>query len=179
MIVGVGNAFGNSTNMPYIKQFSIGGSNSIRAFPARSLGPGTYNIKATAGNNYFIDQRGDIKLESNIEYRFGIINALKGGVFVDAGNIWLWNLDPSDKRIGGKFDKNKFLTEIAVGTGFGIRYDFSYFVLRFDLAWPLRKTVPVDTLTNKFDWVINKIDFGNADWRSQNLILNVAIGYPF
>jgi outer membrane protein insertion porin family len=181
LIVGMGNAFGNSTNMPYIKQFSIGGSNSIRAFPARSIGPGTYNVRTQTGNNYFIDQRGDIKLESNVEYRFGIINSFKGAVFVDAGNIWLWNLEEGDKRVGGKFDKNKFLTEIAVGTGFGIRYDFSYFVLRFDLAWPLRKTVPIEAMpgTNKFDWVINKIDFGSADWRSQNLILNVAIGYPF
>ncbi len=182
LIVGVGNAYGNSIEMPYIKQFSIGGSNSIRAFPARSLGPGTYNVRTDTSihsNNYFIDQRGDIKLEGNVEYRFDLIGPLKGGIFMDAGNIWLMNNDP--KRPGAQFDKDKFLTQIAVGTGFGIRYDFSYFVLRFDLAWPLRKPLPQSDIpgTNKFDWVVNKIDFGNADWRSQNLIFNVAIGYPF
>ncbi len=176
LIVGAGNAFGNSTNMPYIKQFSVGGANSIRAFPARSIGPGTYNIRTdpkVSQSRYFVDQRGDLKLEANVEYRFGIINSLKGAVFVDAGNIWLWNYDPS--RICSQFDKTRFLTEIAVGTGFGLRYDFSYFVLRFDLGVPLRKP----WLPENERWVLNKIDFGSSDWRSKNLILNVAIGYPF
>ncbi|CAN5250561.1 BamA/TamA family outer membrane protein [soil metagenome] len=181
LIVGVGNAYGNSNNMPYIKQFSIGGSNSIRAFPARSLGPGTYNVRNdTSVNSAFIDQRADIKLEGNVEYRFGLLSALKGAVFLDAGNIWLWKPDPdkadgTPSRPGGAFDKNKFISEIAVGTGFGLRYDFSFFILRFDLAFPLRKPY----LPESERWVLDKIDFGSSDWRSQNLVFNIAIGYPF
>jgi len=175
LIVGVGNAFGNSTNMPYIKQFSIGGSNSIRAFPARSLGPGVYNVRGDSNvKTFFLDQRGDIKLEANAEYRFGIVKALKGAVFLDAGNIWLWNTDNS--RPGANFDNDKFLSEIAVGTGFGVRYDFSFFVLRFDVAFPLRKPFILDENQR---WVIDKVDFGSGHWRSENLILNIAIGYPF
>lgn len=78
LIVGAGNAYGNSTSMPYIKQFSIGGSNSIRAFPARSLGPGTYNVRTDPNvSTTFIDQRGDMKLEGNIEYRFGVLKHSK------------------------------------------------------------------------------------------------------
>jgi len=173
---GAGYAYGNSTNLPYIKQFSVGGSNSLRAFPARSVGPGTYNVRtdsAVTSNTYFIDQRGDIKLEMNAEYRFDILKSLKGALFVDAGNIWLWNEDPL--REGSKFRKNEFLKELAVGTGVGLRYDFNFFVLRFDLAFPIRKPYLLDSER----WVVNKIDFGSSDWRKENLVLNIAIGYPF
>ncbi len=173
---GTGYAYGNSENLPYIKQFSVGGSNSLRAFPARSVGPGTYNVRtdsAVTSSTYFIDQRGDIKIESNVEYRFDIMKSLKGAFFFDAGNIWLWREDPSRK--GGKFNKDTFLTEFAVGTGAGLRYDFNFFVLRFDVAFPLRKPYLPETER----WVLNQIDFGSKDWRKQNLILNIAIGYPF
>jgi len=174
--VGTGYAYGNSRNLPYIKQFSVGGSNSIRAFPARSVGPGTYNVRRDSTLNsstFFIDQRGDIKIESNVEYRFDILKSLKGAFFIDAGNIWMWNEDPS--RQGSRFDKNKFLTQLAVGGGAGLRYDFNFFVLRFDVAFPLRKPY----LPEGDRWVFNQIDFGSTDWRKQNLILNIAIGYPF
>ena len=179
LIVGVGNAYGNSTNMPYIKQFSVGGSNSIRAFPARSLGPGSYNVRNDPNvESVFIDQRGDIKLEGNVEYRFGLFKSLKSAVFVDAGNIWLWHYD--NNRPGGEFEASKFISQIAVGTGVGLRYDFSFFVLRFDLAFPLRKPYPVTGLDGQPQgWVIDQIDFGSSAWRSQNLVLNIAIGYPF
>jgi len=176
LTIGTGYAYGNSENIPYIKQFSVGGSNSIRAFPARSVGPGTYNVRtdsAVTSSTYFIDQRGDIKLESNVEYRFDIVKSLKGAFFLDGGNIWLWNEDPSRK--GSKFKKDEFLAELAVGTGVGIRYDFNFFVLRFDVAFPLRKPYLPETER----WVLNQIDFGSKDWRKQNLILNIAIGYPF
>lgn len=169
---GLGYAFGNSATMPYIKQFSSGGSNSLRAFPARSVGPGTYNFLST-DTIFFIDQRGDIKLEANVEYRFDITKTLKGAVFVDAGNIWLVRED--SLRAGGKFDRNKFLGEIAVGTGFGLRLDFNFFVLRFDLAFPLRK--PYRDEGDR--WVFREIDFSSKTWRNENLVLNVAIGYPF
>jgi outer membrane protein assembly factor BamA len=172
IIAGVGYAYGNSDNMPYIKQFSVGGSSSVRAFPARSVGPGTFNTLAN-DSIVFIDQRGDIKLEGNVEYRFDITKVMKGAVFLDAGNIWLMKED--SLRPGGKFNKSKFLKELAVGTGLGIRFDFNFFVLRFDLAFPLRK--PYRDENDR--WVINEIDFTSSAWRRENLILNIAIGYPF
>ncbi len=187
---GVGYAYGNSKFMPYIKQFAVGGSNSLRAFPARSVGPGTYNFLAISDTTFFIDQRGDIKLEGNVEYRFDIYKAVKGGLFVDAGNIWVMDYD--SLRPGGSFDRN-FLKEIAVGTGFGLRFDFSFFVLRFDLAFPIRKayytgkdkeiklednTIQLIPL-NEFRWAFKDIDFASKYWRRDNLVFNIAIGYPF
>ena len=171
-IAGAGYAFGNSTNLPYIKQFAIGGTNSIRAFPARSVGPGSYNAfedPNIENSIYFIDQRGDFKLEANMEYRVDIIGSFKGALFLDAGNIWLWREDES--RPGGVFDPHTFLDQIAVGTGAGFRFDFRFFVLRFDVGFPLRRP--------DAKWVADEIDFGSATWRSNNLVYNIAIGYPF
>ena len=184
LIIGAGYAYKNSSVMPYIKQFSIGGSNSIRAFPARSLGPGTYNVRADSTiETQFIDQRGDIKLEGNVEYRFDIVKFLKGAVFLDAGNIWLLQREdtedqnpdePVETREGGRFHTDTFLKELAVGTGLGFRFDFSFFVLRLDIAFPLRKPYLVDD-----PWVIDDINMGSSTWRKENLIFNIAIGYPF
>ncbi len=170
LIWGAGYAYGNSTTLPYVKQFSIGGSNSIRAFPARSIGPGTYHQDTTLR---FIDQRGDIKLEGNLEYRFDIVRSFKGALFLDAGNIWLVRDD--NVRTGGKFDKDLFLDQLAVGTGVGFRFDFSFFVLRFDIAFPLRKP----WLPEGQRWVTREIDLLSPRWRGDNLIFNIAIGYPF
>jgi outer membrane protein assembly factor BamA len=184
LIIGVGYAYKNSRTLPYIKQFSIGGSNSIRAFPARSLGPGVYSVRnddATSGPQ-FIDQRGDIKLEGNLEYRFDIIKFLKGAVFLDAGNIWASRpdivdpeepLNPNQQRVGVVFNRKQFLHELAVGTGLGLRFDFSFFVLRFDTAFPLRKP------WLDHPWVGDNINFGDKTWRKENIIFNIAIGYPF
>ncbi len=170
-----GFAYSNSDNLPYIKQFASGGSNSIRAFPARSVGPGTYNVRTDPNintNTYFIDQRGDIKLEANIEYRFDIFKSMKGALFADAGNIWLRKEDLS--RPGSQFT-NEFISQIAVGTGIGIRYDFNFFILRFDTSFPIRKPY----LDPGSRWVVDQIDMGSKAWRNQNLVFNIAIGYPF
>lgn len=172
LALGAGYAYGNSKYLPYIKQFATGGSNSIRAFPARSVGPGTYDGLSNTDDVQFIDQRGDIKIEANLEYRFDIYRFFKGAVFLDAGNIWLWQEDP--QRPGSGFDADTFLHELAVGTGFGIRLDFSFFILRFDLGIPLRKP----WLENE-KWVADKIDFRSKTWRDDNLVFNIAIGYPF
>jgi outer membrane protein assembly factor BamA len=176
VIAGLGHAYGNSSTMPYIKQFASGGSNSVRAFPARSLGPGTYNVRTdttVTSRTFFVDQRGDIKLEGSVEYRFDIIRSFKGALFADAGNIWLREVDP--KRPGSEFDRHTFISQLAVGTGAGLRFDFSFFVLRLDLAFPVRKPF----LPAGERWVFDDIDLGSKDWRKQNLILNIAIGYPF
>ncbi len=177
LIAGTGFAYGNSSSMPYIKQFSAGGSNSLRAFRARSVGPGSFNAFTQIGDTtqrvFFIDQTGDVKLESTAEYRFGIWGYLKGAVFVDAGNIWLLHNDPN--RPGADFSWKTFANEINIGTGAGLRMDLNYFVLRFDAAFPLRKAY----LTDEKHWVIKNIDFLSPEWRKSNLILNIAIGYPF
>lgn len=172
VIAGIGFAYGNSSALPYIKQFSIGGSNSVRAFNARSLGPGTYKTPDSLAGTAFADQAGDIKLEANIEYRFPIVSILRGALFLDAGNVWLRKEDPN--RPGGTFSK-AFLEEIAVGTGFGVRLDLSFFILRFDLAFPLR----IPYLPQGKRWVAGDIDFGDPLWRKENLVLNIAIGYPY
>jgi outer membrane protein insertion porin family len=173
LIAGIGVSYGNSVTLPYVKQFYAGGSNSVRAFVARGLGPGSYKIPDSVAAKSFIDQAGDIKLEANTEYRFPIISILKGAVFIDAGNIWLLRDDPG--RPGGTFIGKSFLNEVAVGTGFGLRLDLSFFILRFDLAFPLR--VPSMPIGER--WVISKINFGDPVWRKNNLVLNIAIGYPY
>lgn len=171
LIAGIGYPYGNSVQMPYVKQFFVGGSNSIRAFRARTLGPGSYDPRVQNATFYF-DQSGDIKLEMNAEYRANIYKFLNAAVFVDAGNVWLINNDP--EKPGGKFSKD-FLKEIAVGAGIGLRLDFNILLLRLDLAMPLR--IPYYEEGNR--WTFDKINFGNGDWRKDNLILNIAIGYPF
>ena len=171
IIVGAGFAYGNSTTLPTTKQFVVGGTNSIRAFRARSLGPGSYQAPLTS-NSFLPDQSADLKLEFNTEYRAKIYGLMKGALFVDAGNIWLLNADPD--KVGAEISKD-FMKEIAVGAGAGLRFDFSFLILRTDLAFPLRKPY----LPEGRRWVIDDIDFGSGSWRKENLILNIAIGYPF
>ncbi|PJJ09256.1 outer membrane protein assembly factor BamA [Flavobacterium sp. 1] len=172
IIVGIGLPYGNSNVMPTSKQFVSGGTNSIRAFRARTLGPGSYLNTETANSSYLPDQSGDLKLEFSTEYRAKLFSIVKGALFVDAGNIWLLNADPNKQ--GAKISKD-FMKEIAVGAGAGLRFDLSFLILRTDLAFPLRKP----WLSENDRWVIDDIDFGNSAWRKENLILNIAIGYPF
>lgn len=172
IFAGAGKPYGNSSTLPYVKQFFSGGPNSIRAFHINSVGPGSYK-QISDKKNAFLQMGGDIKLESNAEYRFNIIRFLKGAAFIDAGNIWLMKSNPANAVPAFSF--SKWYDEIAVGAGVGLRADVSFFILRFDLAMPLRKP----WLDEGHRWVMNQISFGNPAWRSENLILNVAIGYPF
>ena len=171
LLIGGAKAYGNATEVPFIKQFSAGGSNSVRAFRARSLGPGAY-VDTVAGS-FLVDKTGDIKVEGSVEYRYSIIGVLEGVLFVDAGNVWLWGQQDIDEKPGGKFSSN-FVNELAIGTGAGLRFDFSFFILRFDLAFPLKKPE-----TSGVNWVIDDIDPTSSQWRRDNLLLNIAIGYPF
>lgn len=158
---GLGYAYGNSTVLPFSKQFFSGGPYSIRAFRIRSLGPGTY-IPTDDNTETFFDSSGDIKLEANIEYRFPLYSFLKGAMFVDAGNVWL--LNENNNLPGGKFQSN-FASELAVGAGVGIRVDIQSFVIRLDWAAPLRDP-----------------QFGNSQkikFEPSEGIFNFAIGYPF
>ncbi|WP_042720866.1 BamA/TamA family outer membrane protein [Flavobacterium sp. B17] len=170
-IAGLAYPYGNSEHIPFSRQFFSGGSNSVRAFRARTLGPGSFDPR-TIESGYYFDQSGDVKLELNAEYRANLYKFLNVAVFADAGNVWLVNEDPD--RPGAKFSK-EFLSEIAVGAGVGLRLDFSILILRLDLAMPLR--VPYYERGDR--WTFDKINFGDSGWRRDNLILNIAIGYPF
>jgi outer membrane protein assembly factor BamA len=171
LFAGAAKPYGNAAVLPYSKQYFSGGSNSIRAFHINSVGPGTYNQDSL--NIGFLQLGGDVKLEMSAEYRFGICRFLKGAIFIDAGNIWLHEANP--EIAGSPFLFSEFMNEIAVGAGLGIRIDVSFFLLRFDLAMPLRKP----WLAENNRWVVDQISFGSKDWRQDNLVLNVAIGYPF
>lgn len=171
IIVGAGLPYGNSSVLPTSKQFVVGGTNSIRAFRARSLGPGSY-LNTETINSYLPDQSGDLKLEFSTEYRAKLFSIVRGALFFDAGNIWLLNADPN--KPGAEISKD-FMKEIAVGAGVGLRFDLSFLILRTDLAFPLRKPY----LPQGDRWVIDDINFGSGSWRKDNLILNIAIGYPF
>jgi outer membrane protein insertion porin family len=168
---GAGLPYGNSSILPYSKQFFSGGPSSIRAFQINSVGPGNYFQDTNVLG--FLQMGGDVKLEMNAEYRFNIFSYFKGALFVDAGNVWLLASNPS--LVGTPFSWTGFPNQLAVGTGLGLRVDVSFFVLRFDLAVPVRKP----WMEENHRWVTRQIDFGNAAWRKDNLLLNVAIGYPF
>jgi outer membrane protein assembly factor BamA len=172
LILGFGYPYGNSQQLPYIKQYFIGGNNSIRAFRSRSVGPGTYRDPRADSLTYFPDESGDLKLEMNTELRFKVNSIIEPAVFLDAGNIWLYRADPL--RPGAEFT-NKFMSQLAVGTGIGLRLNLTILLLRIDLGMPLREP----WLPAGERWVINQIDFANREWRRKNLVLNLAIGYPF
>ncbi|MGJ8658968.1 BamA/TamA family outer membrane protein [Cellulophaga fucicola] len=177
---GWGLPYGNSTTLPFVKQYFSGGPYSVRAFSIRSLGPGTFSTDDNS-SSYF-DQSGNLRLEANLEYRFPIFSYLKGALFADAGNVWL-TYDPeiSDDETAegiafneqlkseGKFGSD-WVRELGAGVGFGLRVDVQSFVIRLDLASPFR--VPYLTEGER-----SRIPF--FDGGDDNLMLNFAIGYPF
>jgi outer membrane protein assembly factor BamA len=167
LLVNAGLPYGNSEVIPYVKQFYSGGTNGIRAFRARSVGPGSY--VTTEGGDAVVDQTGDIKFEVNAEYRFTLAGYFKGAFFADAGNIWLTHDDP--KRPGGLFKWDKALSELAMGAGFGLRFDPDVIVVRLDLATPLRDP----SLPAGDRWTLDDLKPGIVD----NVVFNIAIGYPF
>lgn len=175
LAVGVGIPYGNSTVLPYVKQFFVGGANSIRAFQIRGVGPGSVPPDTTTKAGFF-DQTGDIKLEANLEYRFDIISIFKGAVFADAGNIWLkHNVDQDQVAPEAEFAFDTFLNQLAVGTGIGLRLDLKFLILRLDVAFPVRK--PYLPKGNR--WLFDHVDPLSGKWRKDNLVYNIAIGYPF
>ena len=172
LIFGYGNPYVNSVQLPYIKQFFVGVPNSLRHFGSGSVGPRSFPLLSLS-KEVFADLTGDIKLEMNTEYRPHLSGPLYGALFIDAGNIWLKNEDTT--RPGSKFSGD-FLKELYVGAGAGLRLDITLFVIRLDVAFPLR-------IPNIEDpWVINQINLigkGSGDWRKKNVVFNLAIGYPF
>ncbi len=164
---GVGLPYGGSRSLPFEKSFFSGGANSVRAWSARTLGPGSFK------KTLFIEQSGDIKLESNIEYRTELIRfpngiIMEGATFIDAGNVWTRNEDSS--RPGSKFEFQHFVSELGIGGGAGIRFNFSFFILRLDGGVKLHD--PALAATKR--WVYPNHKFGIGDING-----SLAIGYPF
>lgn len=158
---GIGLAYENSSVMPFEKSFYAGGANDLRAWKARRLGPGSYS------NNEQFEKTGELKLNGNLEYRFDIFRKLKGATFIDAGNIWL--VKPDDARPGAEFKRSTFADQIAIGGGIGLRFDFTFFIIRLDAAQKLKdpSKEPGDR------WVIAKNKL-KGDTQ-----INFGIGYPF
>lgn len=160
---GLGIPYGNSVDIPFEKGFYAGGANGMRGWRIRSLGPGSSDNDDLFSQ---IDRIGDLQLEANIEYRFPIHSFVKGAVYMDAGNVWL--LKENDFFPGGDFQFKRFFSEIAFDAGFGLRFDFNFFIFRIDTALRLRDP----SLEKSNRWVpfktgINKLAF------------NFGIGYPF
>lgn len=193
--VGVARPFGFTTDVPYVKQFYVGGPNSIRAWAPRGLGPGGYldSLSLDQSNNTRLYQTGDLKIEFNAEYRFEIFWRLKGAIFLDGGNVWTLSHDES--RCGSQFlfadrtfndcteDANPlnaaFYKQLALGSGFGLRLDLTYFVFRFDigvkLRYPYLEAPPLGVEKRRNGYWENF----SEDWGIYRMNFNLGLGYPF
>ena len=154
-------SYGNSSAAPYNEQLYVGGANSIRAFTMRTVGPGGY--MPTEATTSYLDQTGDMKLLFNLEYRPRLFGNLYGAVFLDAGNVW--SLKDNDYRPESKFEFKNMFSQMAMGTGVGLRYDLDFFVIRVD--WGIGLHLPY------------KSGFYNVPSFKKSQTLHLAIGYPF
>jgi outer membrane protein insertion porin family len=201
---GLAYAYGNSilTGIPFEKQFFAGGSNGLRAWQARTIGPGNYNRQVLASDEvrkavFGLDQLGTLRIETNFEYRFTVARkffgaTLKGAAFVDAGNIWNIRRGESITLEYPELDEltvfklSKLAKQIAIGTGVGLRYDVQYFVFRFDVGLKLKDP----QFIGSDQWVISKFLTGARDFKNSYnathgpdtyrfLQYNFGIGMPF
>jgi outer membrane protein assembly factor BamA len=151
---GAGISFDNKSVVPFDQLYFAGGANSIRGWQQRTLGPG-----ALFEPDNVADRLGEIKIENNVEIRFPFTQIIKGGLFVDAGNIWNYNNEIEESN----FKFNSFYKQIAVASGFGLRLDFEFLLFRIDLAYPIKKPYK----SNYWHWYYDEPNF------------NFGIGYPF
>ena len=172
--IGLARPFGVSNTLPYEKFFFAGGSSSIRAWQPRRLGPGSFrpNVNEDGTFDYNFEQPGEILLEGNAEYRFPIFGYVRGAVFVDVGNVWTFNEDPD--RPGSQFQLNSLLKEVAVGSGFGIRFNLPFLLFRLDFG--LKVYDPARRSDRR--WVIRQFN-PLKPFEGDLLVLNIGIGYPF
>jgi outer membrane protein assembly factor BamA len=158
----------NLYTIPYDKYFFVGGSNSVRAWQPRRLGTGAYGTLKTDGTrDYITEQPGELLLEGSVEYRFPVYSFIKGALFTDFGNVW--TLQPDPARPGAEFRLNSFAKQFAVGSGIGIRFDFTFLILRFDIA------TKVYDPTDISPWAIRRV----LSQTTNQTAINVGIGYPF
>ena len=162
--VGLVYSYGNMKATPYSEQFYVGGANSIRAFPVRSVGPGSYYTDVARLS--YLDQTGDMKFLANLEYRFNMFGNLYGAAFIDAGNVW--GLKDDGYRSGARFKLKNIAKEMALGTGVGVRYDLEFLILRLD--WGVGLHMPYDT---------GKGGYYNIRRFKDSHSLHLAVGYPF
>lgn len=173
IMIGIGLPMRDNSSLPYIKQYSGGGAFSNRGWRARTLGPGRSISSAFQTNGAFVDRTGDLKLEMNTEYRMNLLKLfsgainIKGAAFVDAGNIWLFH--ENENIPGGEINSKYFFNDIAMSTGLGLRFDFSFFVFRVDLGYPIKQPQLLSNSGFAFDQ-LNLFKSGN--W-------NINLGYPF
>ncbi len=174
--------YSNSKVLPFEKNFFAGGANGIRAWQARSLGPGSYQ-DTTALVTY--NNLGEVRLTISSEYRFDLTNILEGAFFMDAGNVWI--VDDEDEKTGSEFGP-KFISQIAVGGGVGFRFDFDFFLIRLDLGFKLKD--PSLESGERWFWESKEnYELYLDDLRSKGLTeqktyqffpnVNLGIGYPF
>lgn len=161
---GVGIPYGNLNVLPFEKRYFSGGANSVRAWPVRGLGPGSFKEE----NLSYYNQTADIKLEFNAEYRFKLFWVLEGAFFIDAGNIW--GIRPGVSLPGGSFKLDEFYKQFAIGTGFGTRFDFKYFIFRIDTGLKLHDP----SAERGKRWIP-----GSRPYTWDDVAFNFAIGYPF
>ncbi|WP_353183943.1 BamA/TamA family outer membrane protein [Parapedobacter lycopersici] len=171
----------NSSLLIFEKSFFGGGMNGIRAWQARTLGPGNYNravldpgLRLNLRN---LDQLGEIKLEGNVEYRFKVMDdifgaKLKGATFADFGNIW--RIRQNELNPGGEFEFDKFLGQIAIGAGAGLRFDLDYFVIRLDAGVKIRDP----QFSGSKQWVISEL-FDSRDFKTGYRLTNAPDRYNF
>jgi len=164
--VGAGLPFGNANIIPYERRFYSGGANSVRGWSESRLGPGIYkSILNVRSRDY--NQVGDLKLDLNLEYRTKMFWYLEGALFLDAGNVWTIR-DYTTEQPGGQFKFNSFYEQIALSYGAGMRFDFSFFIFRFDMG--VRLFDPVESGANR--WRL-------SPYWDKDFAFHVAIGYPF
>lgn len=163
---GIAYPYGNSRVLPFEKRYFSGGANSVRGWSVRGLGPGKF--KGTNGSIDFINQTGDIKLDINLEFRSFLFWKIYGAVFVDAGNIW--TLRYYEEQPGGQFDIKDFYKQIAVAYGVGLRFNFDFFILRFDMGM---KAINPAYDTQQEHYAIFHPDF------SRDFAFHFAVGLPF
>lgn len=167
-------SYGVNSVPPYEKYFFAGGSNSVRAWLPRRLGPGSSAPRLTP-SNFSVEAPGELLLESNLEFRgrlFQFFGDVNYALFLDAGNVW--SLPTSENYAPGDFRWGEFARQIALGTGFGLRYDLSYFVLRFDFGMKVYDPYQQKFVLKDFNW--NK-PFNTS--QPNYLNFNLGVGYPF
>lgn len=158
--------YGNSTVLPFEKRYFSGGANSVRGWSVRELGPGKF--RGTDGRIDFINHTGDVKLDLNAEWRTYLFWKFNGAVFIDAGNIW--TLRNYEEQPGGQFKLDEFYKQIAVSYGLGLRLNFDYFILRFDMGM---KAINPAYETQQEHYAIFHPDF------SRDFTFHFAVGLPF
>ena len=196
---GVAYSYGSDRSLPYEKYYFVGGSNSVRAWRPRRLGLGSVPPELSEDPtsdgyfNYQFEKPGEILLEGSLELRSKLVGFIDGAVFLDAGNVWTFaqqtRLDPETNEIvpvpgNSKFKINSFFKEVGIGTGFGLRFDFTFLILRFDVGMKLYD--PARDSNDRF--VLDKARFfkpyaklvdGQYTHFKEPVIYNIGIGYPF